>query len=152
MVNLRETRIDDLRRHEIGKHFLGPHIVKPVHGNQVTKPHMRRLMRNEAGPSQQLGLAGRLIKKQTVSSILDSTDVLHAAVLETRDQGKIEFLVGVIDAGIVFQPAQRSAVQLKHCVHIACYFFCITLSMQHAHLTTIHTASYALKLARHKRK
>ncbi len=40
VVNLREIRIHDFSRHKVGKYFLGPHIIEPLHGNQIPKPHV----------------------------------------------------------------------------------------------------------------
>ena len=37
----------DFVRHEVGKHFLGPHVIKPTHRHQVAEPHVGRLVSDE---------------------------------------------------------------------------------------------------------
>ena len=47
MVDCGEAGVYNLGRHEIGEDFLCPDIIKPVHCHQITKPHMRRFMRDQ---------------------------------------------------------------------------------------------------------
>ena len=40
MVHVRELLTGDFVSHEVGIYLLGPHVIKPSHGHQVTKPHV----------------------------------------------------------------------------------------------------------------
>lgn len=48
VIDLREGRARHFRRHKIGEHLLQPHIVEPFHCDQVSKPHVGRLVGDEA--------------------------------------------------------------------------------------------------------
>ena len=51
MIDFGKGRIDDFCRHEVGKHFFGPYVVEPFHGDQVTEPHMGCFVGNDTSPS-----------------------------------------------------------------------------------------------------
>ena len=55
MIDLGEGGVHDLRRHEVGEHFLHPHVVEPPHRDQVTEPHVRCFVGDHTCPSQHLG-------------------------------------------------------------------------------------------------
>ena len=40
MVHVWELLAGDFVSHEVGIYLLGPHVIKPSHGHQVTKPHV----------------------------------------------------------------------------------------------------------------
>ena len=50
MVDTRELLAGDFVGHEVGKHFLGPHVIKPTHRHQVAEPHVGRLVSDEIKP------------------------------------------------------------------------------------------------------
>ena len=64
MVHLRERRVHDLRRHEVGEHLLHPHVVEPPHRHEIAEPHVRRLVRDDAGALEQLVLRRRFVEQQ----------------------------------------------------------------------------------------
>ena len=73
--------------------------------------------------------------------------MLHASVLKAGNQGKIEFLKGVVNGGVLFQPAQCDAMQVKNRIKIARDLFPVALSVQHRHLTAVYLSSLALKFS-----
>ena len=50
MVDTRKLLAGDFVGHEVGKHFLGPHVIKPTHGHQVAEPHVGCLVSDEIKP------------------------------------------------------------------------------------------------------
>ena len=46
--------------HEVGEHFLGPHIVEPPHGDKVAEPQVRGLVGQQVEPVQ-LFVGGRVL-------------------------------------------------------------------------------------------
>ncbi len=106
VVDIRETGVDDLRRHEVRKHFLGPDVIEPLHRDEIAEPHVRGLVGDQAGATQQPGLRRRLVEKQARRTILDRAYVLHPAILERRDQRESEFLVGISDTRVFLQPVE----------------------------------------------
>ena len=50
MIHLRVQLRDNLVCHESGKHLFEPHIVKPLHRDVITEPHVCRLMRDQFTP------------------------------------------------------------------------------------------------------
>ena len=87
-------------------------------------------MGDQTCPAQQLGLTGLRIQQQAVRTILNCPDMLHASVLKAGNQGKIEFLKGVVNGGVLFQPAQCGAVQVNR-IKIARDLLPVALSVQH---------------------
>ena len=61
VVDFRETGIDDLGGHEVGKDFFEPDVVEPVHGDEVAKPHVRGFMGDQTGPAEVLVLRSAFI-------------------------------------------------------------------------------------------
>jgi hypothetical protein len=71
---------------------------------------MGGFMGDEAGAGQELALGGGFIQEDAVGPVLNGAYMLHAAVLETGNQGEVEFLEGIGDAGVVLEKIQRGAV------------------------------------------
>ncbi len=68
---------------------------------------MRRFMRDQGRTAQQLCFGRCLLEEQARRTVLDSSGVLHARILERGDQCEAEFLVRVVDPRIVFKPVER---------------------------------------------
>ena len=64
VVDFGEGRIDDFGRHEIGHHFLHPHVVEPAHRHQIAEPHVRGFVRDGVGAAQELVLGGGFVEHQ----------------------------------------------------------------------------------------
>ena len=123
--------MNDLRRQEIGKYFLRPHVVEPVHRHQVPEPHVRRLMSNKAGPPQLLRLRRRLLQHHARLTIKDRTRMLHPAVLKGWYQREIEFPEGIGNTGIFLKPVKGDPVQVKDDVTIPGDLLGVRLSVKH---------------------
>jgi hypothetical protein len=111
VIDLGKPGVNHLVRHEIGENLLGPDIVEPLHGHQVTEPHMRSFMGDKLGPGKLIRQRRILIEKQAGGPVLNCTDVLHTAVLETGQQDEIKLLKGIVDAGVTLEPGQGIGVQ-----------------------------------------
>ena len=98
VVHVRERRIHDLRRHEVGEDLLHPHVVEPLHRHQIAEPHVRGLVRNQAGAAEQLVLRRRLVEQQAAGVVEDRAGMLHAAELERRNQHEVELAERIGDA------------------------------------------------------
>ena len=102
MIDFREGGINDLCCHEVGIDFFRPYIVKPIHRNQITEPHVRSFMGNKRGAGQNLILSGRSIEKQTRLAVQHAAWMLHTAVLKRRHCDEIKFRKGIVDLRVVF--------------------------------------------------
>ncbi len=56
--------VHDLRRHEVGEHFLHPHVVEPAHGDEIAKPHVRGFVGDHRRAAELLVLRRGLIEQQ----------------------------------------------------------------------------------------
>ena len=90
MIDLRERRVDDLRRHEVREDLLHPHIVEPPHRHEIAEPHVGGLVRDDAGATELLVLRGRRVEQQARRVVEDGAGVLHAAELERRHEQEVE--------------------------------------------------------------
>ena len=63
VIHVRERRIHNFRRHEVGKDFLHPDVIEPLHCDQVTKPHVGCLVRDDARATKHLILGRRLVQQ-----------------------------------------------------------------------------------------
>ena len=106
VIDLREGRIDDLRRHEVREYLLHPHVVEPSHGDEIAEPHVRRLVRDHAGAPELLILGRRLIQKEAGRVVEDRAGVFHAAELERGHQQEIELAPRIRDARVPLEPGQ----------------------------------------------
>ena len=125
MVDIREERLSDASRKVVGEHFLGPHIVEPVHGHIIAKPHVSRFVGDELGTCQFL-VEGRMFAQEHAGIIIQgSSRVFHASVLESRKDDEAILGKGIRDVGIVLQPMQgcghllEDDVQLSHLLRIS---------------------------------
>ncbi len=132
MIDRRERRIDDLRRHEVGEDLLHPDIVEPPHRHEIAEPHVRRLVRDEAGAAELLALRRRRIEQQRRRVVEDRARVLHPAELERRYEQEIELAPGIRDAGVALEPVERTGVQIEDRVTVPRHLGGIGLAMEHA--------------------
>ncbi len=115
VVKLREQPAGEHGGKVVGKHLFGPHIVKPLHGHIVAKPHVGSLMGYQLGAAQMVGPGGILSEEDGAVIIECGTGVLHASKLESGENHEVIFGKGVGDAGIFFEYAQGV-------LHLAEYF------------------------------
>ncbi len=131
VIDLGKRGIDDLGRHEIGEHFLHPHIVEPPHGHEVAEPHVCRFVRDQAGTTEFLVLRGRWVEQQAGGVVENRAGVLHAAKLERRDEHKIELAPRVRNPRVAFEPRQRRGVQIEDGLAVARHLGGVGLAVQH---------------------
>ena len=131
MVHLRERRVDDLRRHEVGEDLLHPHVVEPLHRHQIAEPHVRRLVRDHAGAIEQLVLRRRFVEQQARGVVEDGAGVLHPAELKRRNQHDVELAERIRDARVVLEPGERRRVEVEDRVPVARHLRRIGLAVKH---------------------
>ena len=73
--------------------------------------------------------------------------VLHAAILETGDQGKIEFRERVGNTSVVLHPIDCVVMQRKNGVQVARDLGIVSFPMQQTDLATIDVSGHSLKLS-----
>ena len=123
MVNVRKARIDDFRRHEVRKHFFRPDVVEPLHRDKVAKPHVCGFVGDKSGTAQEPGFRRRLIQEQAGRSVLNRTNMLHAAVLEGRNQCETKLLVRIVYSAVLLEPVDRRRMQGENVVDVPRDFF-----------------------------
>ncbi len=136
VIDLREARVHDLRRHEVGEHLLHPDIVEPRHRHQVAEPHVRGLVRDQAGAAELLVLRRRGIEEQGRRVVEDGAGMLHAAELEGRHQQEVELLERIRDRGVLLEPGQRRGVQIEDRVAVASHLLRVRFAMEHPQLAS----------------
>ena len=151
VIHLGEGRVHDLRGHKIREDLLHPHVVEPAHGDQIAEPHMRRLVRDQAGAPQSLILRGAFVEQQRRLVVEHGAGMFHAAELERGDQHEVEFAEGVGAGRVVLKPCKRRRVQVKHRVHIARDLGRIVLAVKHAERPPVPFGRFDAELARRKR-
>ena len=52
MVHTREKRFYDASCKVIGKYFLSPYVIEPIHGYKVAEPHVGGFVGDELGTGQ----------------------------------------------------------------------------------------------------
>ncbi len=132
MIHVRERRIHDLRRHEVGEDFLHPHVVEPAHRHQVAEPHVRGLVRDHRGAAEQLVLRRRFVEHQPRRVVEDLAGVLHAAELERGDRDEVELAERVRDRRVALEELERAGVQIEDRVAIARHLGRVGFAMEHA--------------------
>ena len=106
MVDTWEQRFGNAGRKVVGKDFLGPYIVEPVHRHEITEPHVSRFMCDELGPCQFFIQSRVFAQEHAVVIVQCRSRMLHATVLEARKNDEAILGERVRDGGIVFQPMQ----------------------------------------------
>lgn len=72
------------------KAFVEPQLIPPVHGNQVAKPLVSKLVSNDIGDGVlETGIRGLLVEKDLGGAVGDETPVLHGTVGELVDGKQI---------------------------------------------------------------
>ena len=147
VVHLRERRVHDLRGHEVGEHFLHPHVVEPAHGDQVAEPHVRGLVRDHRGAAEHLVLRRRLVEQQSRRVVEDLAGVLHAAELERGDRDEVELAERVGDGGVALEKLERARVQVENRVAVARHLGGVGLAMEHPEGAAVALGGLDLEIA-----
>ena len=93
--------------HEGCECFVQPDAVPPLHGDEVTEPHVRQFVTDDIGHQLLFGLgAGGGIDQQQRFAIGDATDVLHGAGGEVWQGHHVDLGVGIRNSVIVDEPLQ----------------------------------------------
>ena len=82
MVDVGEERLRNFGSKVVGKHLLGPHIVKPVHCHGISKPHVSGLVGNQLSAAQLLVGRGMGRQEEGVVVVESGSGMLHATKLE----------------------------------------------------------------------
>ena len=106
VVDVGELFAGNFVGHEIGIYLLGPHVIKPTHGHQVTKPHVGRLVGNEVESRHLLIGSGLGAEEDALIIELDAAWVLHTTKLVTRQDDKTIVLKWVRNSCIFLHPLQ----------------------------------------------
>ena len=152
VVDVGEARVDDLRGHEVREHFLEPDVVEPLHRDEIAEPHVRGLVRDQARAAEQFHVGRGFVEQQTAGAVQDRPGMLHAPVLKRRDQREVEFLERVVDAGVVFEPVDRSGVQVEDLLDVALDGRRVRFPVQHRHRPAVALPRDHLELASHESK
>ena len=131
MVDGRERRIDDLRRHEVGEHLFHPDVVEPAHRDQIAEPHVRGLVRNHRGAAEQLVLRRRLVEHQARRVVENLAGVFHAAELKGRDRDEVELAERIRNRGVALEELEGARVQLEDRVAVARHLRGVGFAMEH---------------------
>ena len=132
MVDLRERRVDDLRRHEVGEDLLHPHVVEPPHRHQVAEPHVGGLVRDEAGAPELLVLRRRRIEQERRRRCRRSRR--RAPCRRTGTTGPAGNRTcpnGYGDPRVALEPFERGGVQIEDRVAVARHLRGVGLAVQH---------------------
>ena len=152
VIDFGKRGIDNLGSHKIGKNFLKPYVVEPVHGHQIAKPHVGRFVGDQAGATQFLVFCRIFIQHQAGFAVKNRADVLHTAILKAGHEGKIEFGKRQFDSGIIFHPLNGMDVQVKNAGQVALYLGLVGFAVKHGHAAAIAGLGCFLKFARTKGK
>ena len=95
--------------HEVGKDFLHPEVVGPVHLYNVAKPEVGRFVGNQFHPLQLGFLRGVLLKEDTTVAQLEGTRVLHSTEGVVGQDGHTVLLEGRAHTRIALHPLERLA-------------------------------------------
>ena len=82
VIDVGKARMDNLGRHKVGKDFFQPYVVEPFHGYQVSEPHVRRFVSDQASPIEFLIFSRRFVQEKSVGVIKNVANVFHPSVLE----------------------------------------------------------------------
>ena len=152
MIDLRERRIDDLRRHEVCEDLLHPHVVEPAHRHEVAEPHVSGFVRDQAGPSELLILGRGRIEQEARRVVEDGAGVLHAAELKRRHEKEIELPPWIRAGCIAFEPGDRGRVEIENRVAVARDLGGIGLAVEHAERAALPFGGLDRETARGKRE
>ena len=109
MVDIGKLFTRDLRSHEVGKDLLRPHIIEPAHRNEVAKPHVGSLMGDKVQANHFFIWSRIRSKKDLAIRKLDSSRMLHATKLITRQDNESILLKRERNAGVLFEPTERQS-------------------------------------------
>ena len=147
VIDRRERWIHDLRGHEVRKDLLHPHIVEPLHRDEVAEPHVRGLVGDHAGTSQHLILCRGFLEHQAVRVVEDRARMFHAAKLEGRQEQEIELSEWIGDAGVALHPLNRRRMQVEDRLAIPRDLRRVGLAVQHPKRTALALRPFHVELS-----
>ena len=122
MVDLWKERGCDGCCKIVCEHFFGPYVIKPVHGNTVSKPHVSGFMCYQLCSGQFFIRSRVLIQEKSGVIVKSGTGVLHSSKLESRKNHEIIFGKRIGHSSEVFLPFQGIEYLLENCWQL-CYSF-----------------------------
>ena len=116
-------------RHELSERLVQPQVVPPLHGDQVTEPHVSQLVQN--GDSAALTQSLRNLRTEDVSlQVGHAASVLHRTGIELGHEQLIVLLERVRGLELLLVELEALAGQLKHV---------LSVHERHEGLTGVHT-------------
>ena len=97
----------DLVAHPLRERFVEPEIVPPLHGHEISEPHVRQFVGRESRERSALGDAHALrVEEKILVGVRDGARVLHRTVDVFGDGEKIEFVERIAPSEIALQAGQ----------------------------------------------
>ena len=151
VIDVGELLAGDFVGHEVGKHFLGPHIIKPAHRHQVAEPHVSRFVSNQVEARH--FLVGRRLRTQKDAPVieLDATWMLHATELVARQHDKAIVLKRVWDTRVLLHPPQRQCHLIEHDGQL-CHLGSIGLTIEACQQSAVTNFMFYLELSCRERE
>ena len=103
--------------HELGEGFVEPQVVPPLHGDQVTEPHVRQLVQDRVRTSLHLSLGGTRAEHVGVAEG-DAARVLHGARVVLGHEDLVVLGEGVGDAVRALEELEATARDVDDLVGI----------------------------------
>ena len=146
MMDVGELLLGNLRCHEVGKHFFGPHVGKPTHGDEVAKPHVRGFVSDEVEAHQLFIRRGILAEEDFPVGKLNGTWMLHASELIARNHHKSVAVERVGNARVFLHPTQRKGDFIENNWHL-CHLLLVGFSVESTNDSSILLCRLFLKLS-----
>ncbi len=150
VIDVWKRRVDDLRRHEVRKHFLQPHVVEPLHRDEIAEPHVRCFVRDQVRAPQLVILRRGCVEQQVRRVVENGAGMLHASELKRRQQHEIELLKRVLAIGVGFEPFDRLLMEIEKCVSVGGNFRRVGLTVVHVECAAAALAPLDRKLSGRK--
>ena len=100
--------------HEGGEGFVQPDTLPPLHGDEVTKPHVSEFVQHHVGDALHLGERRRRRVDQEVGHpVRDATEVLHRALHEVGDGDHVHLVPGIGDIEVVGEETEPERAGLE---------------------------------------
>ena len=115
----RVERLGRLLADEARERFVEPEVRPPGHRHEIAPPHVRELVGGDAEAAlERRDRGGALVHGEVGRAVRDRAWVLHRSRLEVGQPDRVDLRVGIGDAGVVLEVAERPHVRVT-CVHAA---------------------------------
>ena len=101
-------------RHKRRKGFVEPDAFPPLHGDEVTEPHVSDFVRHHFGDALYFLLRGRRgVDEEGRFAIGHTAQVLHGAEGKVRNRNHVQLVAGIGDSEVVREEAQRKGARFE---------------------------------------